>query len=222
MAFGISSAISAARARFKSAYDASSGVIRSLLGSVGIVSSPRGIVHLSQSGLEDAGGITGALLKVSLDGSMSRAVADELGRAAVTKLRQAVDPISRTGTLRDSFRSEKVGDSVIVYSTAAYAKAITNGPSMDSPPSAEDLMDWMATKPEFAGLDPKAARRVAFAIRTSIKTGAGSGRTGRSDIRRLSPGGERAYDFVAVALEQLAREIDTIGFEVIREVTGGA
>jgi len=220
MAGILSSFISVARARFKGAYEASSGAIRSAVNKVAYIRSRKDVFRVSQTGLEDVVGITGAILKVTSDGTLSSAVADVIGDAAVRELREAVEPISRTGRLKDSFRHQHVGDGVIVFSDAPYARTILEEPSRDNPPSAEDLMDWMATKPEFAGLDPKAARRVAFAIRTSIATGVGAGRTGRSDIRRLSPSGQKAYDYVSVAAEQISSELVSMGFNVIREVTG--
>jgi len=221
VAFGISAAIAGVRAKFKRAYSASVKAARSIIGRLTPTTSGS-IVTISQKGLEDASGVTGALFKISVDGSLSNAVVDAIGQSAVEKLKDAVDPITRTGTLRDSFRYENQGKEIVVYSTASYAKSITSASSMRKPPSAEELMDWMKTKAEFAGLDPKDARRVAFAIRNSIKTGTGSGRTGRSDIRRLSPSGERAYDYVSVAVEQLSKEIGLLGLDVVGEVVRGA
>ena len=181
MAGVLSSFVSGVRAKFKNVY---SSIVQEVGGFLGRDRwARRGIVRVEQVGLEDAVAEVGALLRITSDSSVSLAQIDVIAQRAIERLSEAVEPISRTGRLSRSFRSSMTSDGAEIYSTEGYARSLLEENAMAQPPPVEELLDWMSTKPDFSGLDPKAARRVAFAIRNSIKTGTGLGKIGRASCR---------------------------------------
>ena len=151
-----------------------------------------------------------AISTVMGSGRLPRTILESLADTARDTMKDKIDPISRTGRLRDSitsrvttnFRSE-------VRSSAEYAQQIAEGEQGVPPPSA--LEKWMERKPEFASMDSKQRRRVSFAIFFSIKKDKNQNKTGRSDITNLPPTGERRYDFIKATLDEMGPEIDSIG-----------
>ena len=72
-------------------------------------------------------------------------------------------------------------------------------------------MDWMNYKTSFDDLDEWEMRNVAWAIRRSFITGDGENATGLSVLRQLDPVGERYFDYIQAALDQVTPEIQNMG-----------
>ena len=175
-----------------------------------------GAVHVSAEGIGHARGTATAIAEITRSGDVGAVVAAEAAQMVADQVRRALQPISRSGTLADSieWRIEPDGNA-IVYSTAPYAAAILSPGAIESgSPSVEALMDWMNYKEEFSGLDANEKRRVAFAIRNAIiaRRGPGAG----SDLGRLNPTGQRAYDYVNEALENVGPLLSDAGLAVTR------
>lgn len=150
------------------------------------------------------------IARVMGSGMLPRVILSSLADTAAEHMKDRLDPVSRTGRLRDSinvnspndFRSE-------VRSSAEYANAINEGTTGVPPP--DKLEKWMERKPEFSQMSAKKRRRVSFAIHYSIKKNFNLNKTGRSDITNLPPTGERRYDYIGATLNDMEPEIDSIG-----------
>lgn len=147
-----------------------------------------------------------AKLAIIFNQVMRRELLEYMGEQALDAVRDALEPISRTGTLRDSFNYEVTGNNtVVIGSNAPQAGSIATG--IATVPSIENLMDWMLTKAEFSGLNEKERHNIAGGIQRNIASGKSPG--GKSTLRRLNPTGERAYDYFAVAMKDIEEVINT-------------
>ena len=129
---------------------------------------------------------------------------DDIGKAGVKIIQDLLEPLKRSGKTSDSFTYKKEGMSVIIYSDNSAAYYINTG--FSEAPSSQALMEWMNYKPEFSGLSASEAERVAFAIRKSIEDGKKPGPA--STLSDLQPVGERKFDYVKLAVQQLKDKVD--------------
>ncbi|NJK77898.1 MAG: hypothetical protein HC944_02855 [Nanoarchaeota archaeon] len=147
--------------------------------------------------------------------AMRDIIASQLADEGILELQRAVEPINRTGTLKGSFYKERVAPGIyVVKSHEVRAYSIKNGLNANVP--AQSLVEWMKTKQEFSDMDDKQKLRVAFAIKKSAATRKGRNSTGKSDVVRLSPTGDRAYDFAEVAFGNLQIRARETGVEITR------
>ena len=166
--------------------------------------------RVEDKSLANAAGKLEGIANVMGSGQLPRVILESLADTAKDVMKEKLEPISRTGRLRGSitsnvannFRSE-------VRSSAEYADAINEGTL--GVPSAQKIEKWMERKAEFSGLSGKARTRVAFAIMYSMKNKKNENKTGRSDMTKLPPTGERKYDYVGETLDEMNQEINAIG-----------
>lgn len=143
-----------------------------------------------------------------------REVSRELAREAQNQIRDALDPISRTGNAKRSIQvRESAGPeaSVVTDGSAPYLEAIEEGAEKRGVPPVQELLKWMNKKPEFSGLSENKRRNVAYAIQTTIKSRRGQNKTGRSDITNLPPRGTPQYEFTKEALRHMEDDIRGVG-----------
>ena len=153
---------------------------------------------------------------ITTDPEVRRRILTGLSESAVAHLRDATDVIRRTGTMRSSFKSRMDGPyAAVAYTDQIRASGILDGLSGTRPP-AQNLMDWMDSVGTFSGMDEYEKYRLAFAIRKSIETGAGRGRTGLSTLQRLPPAGTLKFNYVVVAGRQVEAEAKQVGLKLLR------
>jgi hypothetical protein len=136
----------------------------------------------------------------------SNVLLDEVGKIGLKIVQDLLEPLSRSGATRDSFSYSTGGNVVTISSQSDSAYYIGTG--FADVPSTTRLQSWMALKPEFAGLSDKESRRVAFAIQYTIKHKIASG--ANSTISKLQPVGERKYDYIKLATEQLTKQVESL------------
>lgn len=155
-------------------------------------------------------GTVSSIYRMVANGTVTGEVLRGLGNAAADEMKNQLRPITRTGEFRDSIKADVSSNhKVSVESSAVQADAIRGDNS--GVPSAQDIETWMAEKPEFASLMGKERTRVAFAIMYSIKDKVNQNKTGRSDITRLPPAGERRYEYVKETVSAMQGQIKATG-----------
>lgn len=213
----IGSIIDAAKRRFRGVKNRISSAISSRTNTP--QTSTRSPVSVSSTGVGQAAGTVGALRDIVVDGSLSRAVAEQVGQAAVDILSGSVSPISRTGNLADSFRYSVLADGNLeVYSVADYALALTDPNSERGKFPVQNLLQWMGQFPDFQNLDDKQKMRMGFAIKYSILSGAGRGRTGRSRLISLPPVGLPAFDYIEESRQEIERQVEQFGGRIVGSI----
>ena len=151
-----------------------------------------------------AAGKYDAKLSIVFNREITRELLDYLGSEGLKAVQDSLEPISRSGRLRDSFSYEINGlNTVIIGSNAPQAGSIASG--IVTTPSIQSLMEWMLTKPEFSGMDKKRMRSVAGGIQQSIMNKNAPGKN--STLRRLNPTGQRAYNYFEVAIKDIEKTI---------------
>lgn len=170
-------------------------------------SSGKGFINVDMK-LYNAQGTIAAIQETFNINNVAAAIGDDIGRRGVELVQEALEPISRSGKTKDSFkyRYNPATSTVEIYSDEESAYAIQHGFSESG--SIQSLMDWMQYKSEFSGLDSKAKKRVAFAIHNRIENDGRAG--GKSTIWNLPPYGKRQYQYLEVALKKLEPEIETV------------
>ncbi len=160
--------------------------------------------------IANAAGKLEGIANVMGSGQLPRVILESLADTAKDVMREKLEPISRTGRLRGSISSGVANNfRTEVRSSAEYADAINEGRM--GVPSAQKIEKWMERKAEFSGLSGKTRTRVAFAIMFSMKNKKNLNKTGRSDVTKLPPTGERKYDYVGETIDEMNAEMNAIG-----------
>ena len=169
--------------------------------------APNQFLHVDLQ-LYNAQGMSRAISKTFEDPRIFDGIADEVGRRAIQYIKEALEPISRTGQTRDSFEYEynPASKELKIYSNQNSAYFLYEG--FNQPPNTDILMDWMKHKPEFGDLSEKESRRVAFAIRQHMAKGRPPGPA--SDLGRLPPAGQRKYEYLDIVMRRLDSEMNSI------------
>lgn len=156
----------------------------------------------------DATGTAYAAITVYLNQQVQAALAKEIGEFGVQAVRDALEPIKRTGTLQDSFkyRFDSSNNAVVIFSELPQASSIQTG--IRRAGSTQSLQDWLQTKPEHRGKTEAELKRLSFNIRRKIARGDAPGPG--STLRNLSPQGERRYDYLGVATRQIEEQIELL------------
>lgn len=131
------------------------------------------------------------------------ALLDHIGKAGIEIVKKLLQPIRRTGALEESFTATVGSDNVVIGSDRPEAEYIATG--FRKAPSVQALQDWMRNKSEFSGMDSEEQIRVAYAIQKSIDRGDAPGPN--STLRALEPVGERKYDYIKLATDQLSKKV---------------
>lgn len=179
----------------------------------------KGFFDVQQSGFGDVIDTLDTIENAMDSGRVVRGYTEGAAEATVDRIRELVDPISRTGRLKNSFDYRQGDDESEVYSDVEYAESIDDGMDELVPPPVDALLEWMKNKPELSGYTGKRARRVAFAIQNSIRQRIYN-TTGRSDLMDLPPTGERRYNYIDIAADE-ARYQMGIASENVAEILGG-
>lgn len=168
-----------------------------------------GIIDLDMSIREEGLGSLKSLVSASASGGLTHAVVASISERMLQEVEEQARKFEQTGNLAGSFRAEPQGsNSVNIVSDVVYANTWTHGGWQGSPP-AQNLMAWMRTVSDFAEMDDRELRDVAWAIRYSFYSGANE--NSRSTLRRLDPVGERYFDYVQAALDTIEPEVQQMG-----------
>lgn len=168
----------------------------------------------SNAGRSAAG--TYARMQIYLDPQTQAGVLHEIGRRGVGIIQDTLAPIRRTGSLERSIKynvdvSQRM---VTIYSDHPAASSLVQG--YTSGGSIDALTEWMQHKAEFASLPDNEQKEAAFLIRRAIENGQSPGP--RSTLAALNPSGERRFDFLSDAEQQISDMIR----DALQEVIDGA
>lgn len=167
----------------------------------------------SSSDIDKAASRLEALSRAMRPDEIPREINRELAREAKENIREALEPISRTGNAKRSIQERENPDgsfSVITDGSAPYLESIEDGDIDSGIPPVQNLLKWMKKKQEFASLSDNQRRRVAYAIQTSFRQKRNINKTGRSDVVNLPPRGERRYEFTKETLRRMESDITGI------------
>ncbi len=131
----------------------------------------------------------------------------EIGKMGVKIVRDIVEPIKRTGGFERSWKYKigSDGDSVSIYSDHKAASSLQRG--INYVGSTQSLVAWLRTKKEHKGKSESELNRFAFNIKRKIDRGDSPG--DGSTLKTLAPQGERRFDYLAEASNQISEELDT-------------
>lgn len=146
-----------------------------------------------------------AYMNTLKDAFNSSEILDEIGQQGVSIVKDLLEPLRRSGRTQDSWKYKINGQSVVIYSDNNAATYLATG--FSKAPSTNVLREWMNYKSEFSGLTEKEANRIAFAIRKSILNNSAPGPN--SDIAKLQPVGERKFDYIKLATDQITEMVKT-------------
>lgn len=169
-------------------------------------------------GFDRLAGMASGLVRVTGrgGGGLSDAMTTFAADTLLDEIRKAVSPISRTGELQESFGISQGVDGAEVFSSARHALTILGQAESWGNPSIQSIMGWADHVPEFE-VEDSDLRQVAGAIFFSWDSES-SEASPNSRLFSLPPVGQKAYDYVGVAIEQSSRVLDNGVVEIARSV----
>ena len=147
-----------------------------------------------------------ASIVVWLNKSLRRDIQEDIGKMGTKIVKDIVSPIRRTGGFENSWKYKlgSGGDSVTIYSDHKAATSLQRG--IKRVGSTQDLVKWLKTKKEHSGKRDVELKRLAFNIKRKIDRGDSPGST--STLKYLTPTGDRSFDYITKATEQIEKELN--------------
>lgn len=160
---------------------------------------------------EALGNILRDTTDIALNSVLSPDTFHKIGKAGVLMFQETLEPLERTGRLRDSFTYQVAPNSVTIYSdfnSSPYGAVIENGYKKAG--SYQKILIWMGTVQDQDAfpIERKERMRVAYAIKVNIDNQIGPGEG--SDIGPLNPVGERRFKYMDEVVNLMSAYLDTL------------